>query len=176
LDGLNSAPPNQEVGDADDEDSDEEDVGPALPNSSSSSSFSASSMFTGGASASHGDNLLQGEGAAIASYIQRNLRIPRRGEVGWTGSEIANLESQGYVMSGSRHAKMNAVRLRKENQVYTSEEKRALVLLQAQQQQERSQQVTDEFKQMVEEELAKKKAEAAAAAAAALKAAALERN
>ena len=33
-----------------------------------------------------------------------------------------------YVMSGSRHKKMNAIRIRKENQVYSAEEKRALAL------------------------------------------------
>ena len=158
----------EDADDADDESDEDEDVGPALPSRSSTAGSSSSlDNFTGGVAAHHGDNMLAGEGAAIASYVQRNLRIPRRGEVGWTGKEIANLEDQGYVMSGSRHSKMNAVRLRKENQVYTSEEKRALVLLQAQQQQERSEQVTNEFKQMVEEELAKKRAEAAAAAAAA---------
>jgi hypothetical protein len=171
LDALLSPPLGQTQGHADDEESDDDDdVGPSLPSSSSSSANASASgfgTFTGGVAATHGGNLLAGEGAAIASYVQRNLRIPRRGEVGWTGGEIANLEAQGYVMSGSRHAKMNAVRLRKENQVYTSEEKRALVLLQAQQQAERSQQVTEEFKIMVEEELAKKKAEAKALAAAA---------
>ena len=33
-------------------------------------------------------------------------------------------------MSGSRHARMNAIRIRKENQVYSAEEKRALALIQ----------------------------------------------
>ena len=32
------------------------------------------------------------------------------------------------VMSGSRHRRMNAVRIRKENQVYSAEEKRALAM------------------------------------------------
>lgn len=31
--------------------------------------------------------------------------------------EIEKMESVGYVMSGSRHRRMNAVRIRKENQV-----------------------------------------------------------
>ena len=60
---------------------------------------------------------MPGEGAAIAQYVQQNMRIPRRGEIGWSGEEIESLEQQGYVMSGSRHKLMNAVRLRKENQV-----------------------------------------------------------
>ena len=33
-------------------------------------------------------------------------------------------------MSGSRHARMNAIRIRTENQVYSAEEKRALALIQ----------------------------------------------
>ena len=66
---------------------------------------------------SYGGALLPGEGAAIAQYVQQNMRIPRRGEIGWSGKEIEGLENQGYVMSGSRHKRMNAVRLRKENQV-----------------------------------------------------------
>ena len=117
--------------------------------------FSGASVagITGGGTGDHGKGLMPGEGDAIASYVKLNKRIPRRGEVGWTGDEIASLEAQGYVMSGSRHAKMNAIRIRKENQVYTSEEKRALILLQAQQQEERSNQVTREFKQMVEDTL-----------------------
>jgi hypothetical protein len=32
-------------------------------------------------------------------------------------------------MSGSRHKRMNAIRIRKENQVYSAEETRALALL-----------------------------------------------
>ena len=67
-----------------------------------------------------------GEGKAIAQYVQKNMRIPRRGEVGWQGDEIERLETVGYVMSGSRHARMNAIRIRKENQIYSAEEKRAL--------------------------------------------------
>ena len=79
---------------------------------------------------SYGGALLPGEGAAIAQYVQKNMRIPRRGEVGWNGTEIEKLETSGYVMSGSRHARMNAIRIRKENQVYSAEEKRALALIQ----------------------------------------------
>lgn len=51
-------------------------------------------------------------------FVQQNMRIPRRGEIGWSGDEIEGLEAQGYVMSGSRHKVMNAVRIRKENQVW----------------------------------------------------------
>ena len=53
----------------------------------------------------------------LAQYVQQNQRIPRRGEIGYDCIEIDKLESSGYVMSGSRHTKMNAVRIRKENQI-----------------------------------------------------------
>lgn len=48
-----------------------------------------------------GGALLPGEGAAIAAYAEKNMRIPRRGEVGWQGEEIESLENLGYVMSGT---------------------------------------------------------------------------
>mmetsp|Transcript_15103 Transcript_15103/g.30557 ORF Transcript_15103/g.30557 Transcript_15103/m.30557 type:complete len:102 (-) Transcript_15103:153-458(-) len=72
---------------------------------------------------------MPGEGQAIASYVMSGQRIPRRGEVGLTSKQISNYEDLGYVMSGSRHKRMNAIRIRKENQVYSVEEKRALSLL-----------------------------------------------
>merc|ERR1712025_1295874 len=54
------------------------------------------------ASIDYGVALMPGEGDAIAQFVQNNMRIPRRGEVGWTGDEISELEDLGYVMSGSR--------------------------------------------------------------------------
>ena len=45
-----------------------------------------------------------------------------------TAEEIESFESSGYVMSGSRHKRMESVRLRKENQIYSAEEKRALAM------------------------------------------------
>lgn len=77
----------------------------------------------------YGGALLPGEGEAIAGFVQAGKRIPRRGEVGVTSDEIEAFEGLGYVMSGSRHKRMNAIRIRKENQVYSAEEKRALSLL-----------------------------------------------
>ena len=44
---------------------------------------------------SYGGALLPGEGAAIAQYVQANMRIPRRGEVGWEGHEIEKFERLG---------------------------------------------------------------------------------
>ncbi|KAJ1622548.1 ras-induced vulval development antagonist-domain-containing protein [Pavlovales sp. CCMP2436] len=66
---------------------------------------------------SYGGALLPGEGDAIAAYVQSGKRIPRRGEVGMDADQIDQFEQLGYVMSGSRHKRMNAVRMRKENQV-----------------------------------------------------------
>lgn len=73
-----------------------------------------------------GRALLPGEGAAMAKYVEEGKRIPRRGEIGLTSDEIVKFEESGFVMSGSRHRRMEAVRLRKENQVYSADEKRAL--------------------------------------------------
>ena len=39
----------------------------------------------------YGGALLPGEGAAIAQFVQQNMRIPRRGEIGWSGEEIESL-------------------------------------------------------------------------------------
>ncbi|UJR31041.1 hypothetical protein I4U23_018551 [Adineta vaga] len=73
-----------------------------------------------------GKALLPGEGEAMAKYVAEGKRIPRRGEIGLQSDEITQFEELGYVMSGSRHRRMEAVRLRKENQVYSADEKRAL--------------------------------------------------
>ncbi|KHJ46452.1 b member 6, family protein, ATP-binding cassette sub-family [Trichuris suis] len=74
----------------------------------------------------YGRNLLPGEGAAMAAYIAEGKRIPRRGEIGLTSEEIEKFENVGFVMSGTRHRRMEATRLRKENQIYSAEEKRML--------------------------------------------------
>merc|ERR1719163_854579 len=74
----------------------------------------------------YGGALRPGEGTAMAQYAAEGKRIPRRGEVGLKAEEIEMFENEGFVMSGSRHKRMNAVRIRKENQVYSAEEKRAL--------------------------------------------------
>ena len=38
----------------------------------------------------------------MAEYVKMGKRIPRRGEIGLTSSEIESFEDAGYVMSGSR--------------------------------------------------------------------------
>ena len=54
----------------------------------------------------YGGAMLPGEADAIANFVQRGMRIPRRGEVGLTSEEIAAFEGTGFVMSGSRHKRM----------------------------------------------------------------------
>ncbi|KAF9976368.1 hypothetical protein BGZ73_008726, partial [Actinomortierella ambigua] len=76
---------------------------------------------------SYGGALLAGEGSAMAAYVQEGKRIPRRGEIGLESSEIEAYEKAGFVMSGSRHHRMNAVRVRKENQVLNAEQKREML-------------------------------------------------
>eukprot|EP01114_Cavostelium_apophysatum_P006371 TRINITY_DN1764_c0_g1_i3.p2 TRINITY_DN1764_c0_g1~~TRINITY_DN1764_c0_g1_i3.p2 ORF type:complete len:108 (-),score=40.02 TRINITY_DN1764_c0_g1_i3:18-341(-) len=78
-------------------------------------------------STNYGKELFKGEGDAIAQFVKDNKRIPRRGEIGLTSDRIEEFESKGFVMSGSRHTRMTAVRIRKENQVITAEEKRTLI-------------------------------------------------
>ena len=66
----------------------------------------------GGDRGDYGGHLLPGEGAAMAAYVKEGKRIPRRGEVGLDSEQIEMFERAGYVMSGSRHSRMNAVRIR----------------------------------------------------------------
>jgi hypothetical protein len=82
--------------------------------------------------------------------VQQNLRVPRRGEIGYGQSEIESFEKSGYVMSGSRHARMNAVRLRKENQVYSAEEQRALALITMEEKQQKEAALVQEFRQKLQ--------------------------
>ncbi|GBG30359.1 NF-kappa-B-activating protein [Hondaea fermentalgiana] len=114
----------------------------------------------------YGKALRPGEGAAIAEYVKSGIRIPRRGEVGISGEEIAEFENLGYVMSGSRHRRMNAVRLRKENQVLTAEEKQALALANYEERMQREDKLVDQFKEVLAEK--EREAEKRAAAAHAL--------
>lgn len=96
-----------------------------------------------------GRALLPGEGAAMASYVMEGKRIPRRGEIGLTSDEIETFESVGYVMSGSRHRRMEAVRIRKENQIYSADEKRALAMFSREERQKRENKILSQFKEMV---------------------------
>ncbi|KZT22595.1 DUF926-domain-containing protein [Neolentinus lepideus HHB14362 ss-1] len=103
----------------------------------------------------YGGALLRGEGSAMAAFLQdgTDVRIPRRGEIGLTSDEIARFEAVGYVMSGSRHKRMNAVRMRKENQVISAEEKRGILKLQKEERERREAILREEFSQLVEDRL-----------------------
>lgn len=96
---------------------------------------------------SYGGALLPGEGAAMAKYVQENKRIPRRGEVGLSAEEISNYEDEGYVMSGSRNKRMDAVRIRKEMQIYSAEERRALALFNYEERAKRENEILAEFRE-----------------------------
>lgn len=103
----------------------------------------------------YGGALLRGEGSAMAAFLQdgTETRIPRRGEIGLTSDEIAKYEDVGYVMSGSRHRRMNAVRMRKENQVISAEEKRGILKLQREERERKEAILRDEFSLLVNEKL-----------------------
>jgi hypothetical protein len=105
----------------------------------------------------YGGALLRGEGSAMAAFLQgedgAEARIPRRGEIGLTSDEIEKYELVGYVMSGSRHRRMNAVRIRKENQVISAEEKRGILKLQKEERERRESILRDEFSMLVEDTL-----------------------
>ncbi|KAG8725952.1 hypothetical protein FRC12_023849, partial [Ceratobasidium sp. 428] len=99
----------------------------------------------------YGGALLRGEGSAMAAFLQDGERIPRRGEIGLTSDEIEQYETVGYVMSGSRHRRMNAVRMRKENQVISAEEKRGILKMQKEEREKRESMIVGGFKEMLEE-------------------------
>lgn len=134
------------VPEGDDEDSDSE-VGPQ-PLKVATSSKKIDERQYGGA-------LLRGEGSAMAAFLKDDIdmRIPRRGEIGLTSDEIATFEEVGYVMSGSRHRRMNAVRMRKENQVISAEEKRGILKLQQEERERREAILREEFQELVKEKL-----------------------
>ncbi|KAI0305680.1 ras-induced vulval development antagonist-domain-containing protein [Multifurca ochricompacta] len=103
----------------------------------------------------YGGALLRGEGSAMAAFLQEgtDVRIPRRGEIGLTSDEIGKFEAVGYVMSGSRHRRMNAVRMRKENQVISAEEKRGILKLQQEEKQRREAILREEFQELLSDRL-----------------------
>ncbi|OII74191.1 uncharacterized protein cubi_01035 [Cryptosporidium ubiquitum] len=100
----------------------------------------------------YGAALLHGEGEAMAQFVQAGKRIPRRGEVGLTGEQIESFEKVGYVMSGSMHKRMTAVRIRKENQVYTMEERRSIALQNEKQRLLKESQLIGELRELIKKE------------------------
>merc|ERR1712155_427920 len=125
-------------------DSDDDMIGPSLPKKVQLSHKDL------------GTQLLKGEGEAMAAYIAEGKRIPRRGEIGLTSEEITKYEDDGWVMSGSRHRRMEAVRLRKENQIYSADEKRALAMFSKEERVKRENKILGQFRGMVQDKLAKK--------------------
>ncbi|XP_065896293.1 NKAP-like protein [Dysidea avara] len=105
----------------------------------------------------YGGALLPGEGEAMAAYVAEGKRIPRRGEIGLTSDEIELFEDSGYVMSGSRHRRMEAVRIRKENQVYSADDKYALAMYNHEERKKRENRILSEFRSMVHKKMSTKK-------------------
>jgi hypothetical protein len=99
--------------------------------------------------ADFGKALMPGEGAAMAKFVEDGKRIPRRGEIGLTSEEIERFETSGFVMSGSRHRRMEAVRLRKENQVYSADEKRALAKFNHEIRSKKEDQLMTQFRELI---------------------------
>lgn len=99
--------------------------------------------------------MLPGEAAAMAAYAASGERIPRRGEIGLESDDIEKFESSGYVMSGSRHRRMNAVRMRKENQVISAEEKRGILKLQREEKVKKEALIIGSFKEMLDDRMNK---------------------
>ncbi|XP_038050351.1 NF-kappa-B-activating protein-like [Patiria miniata] len=104
-----------------------------------------------------GRALLPGEGAAMAAFVEAGKRIPRRGEIGLTSGEISKFEDVGYVMSGSRHRRMEAVRMRKENQIYSADEKRALASFNKEERGKREDKILRDFREMVHKKVKERK-------------------
>lgn len=102
-----------------------------------------------------GHALLPGEGEKMAEYVQAGKRIPRRGEIGLTSHEITEFEDSGYVMSGSRHRRMEAVRIRKESQIYSADDKRALAMFNREERAKRENQILSDFRSMVHNKVSK---------------------
>ncbi|CAO1614480.1 unnamed protein product [Sympodiomycopsis kandeliae] len=122
-------------------DEDDTEIGPQLPLTSDGQIIDPRS---------YGSALLPGEGSAMAAYVQDGKRIPRRGEIGLSSEQIEDYEKAGFVMSGSRHARMNAVRVRKENQIYSAEEKRELLKLQREEREKKEREIVGQFKEMLD--------------------------
>eukprot|EP00977_Amphora_coffeiformis_P002334 scaffold437_cov159-Amphora_coffeaeformis.AAC.13 len=141
----------------DSDDSDDSSVGPQ-PAPVDADGNAANLALGGAGRANYGKALLPGEGSAMAQFVQNNLRVPRRGEIGYGADQIDKFENSGYVMSGSRHARMNAVRIRKENQVYTAEEQRALAMITLEEKAEKEKALVQDFRSMLEQKLQNKDA------------------
>ena len=90
----------------------------------------------------------------MAQFVESGQRIPRRGEVGLTSEQIEKFEAAGFVMSGSRHRRMNAVRMRKENQIYSAEEQKALAQFNYEEKARRENKILADFRDLVHQKAA----------------------
>ncbi|CDF34885.1 unnamed protein product [Chondrus crispus] len=122
------------------EEEEDEIIGPALPTASKDVAKSVD----------YGKALRPGEGSKMAAFVQDGARIPRRGEIGLTSEQIESFEHHGYVMSGSRNRRMEAVRLRKENQIYSAEELAALSQFNVEEKKLREEKVLNQFRLLVD--------------------------
>ena len=122
------------------EEEEDEIIGPALPTASKDVAKSVD----------YGKALRPGEGSKMAAFVQDGARIPRRGEIGLTSEQIESYEHHGYVMSGSRNRRMEAVRLRKENQIYSAEELAALSQFNVEEKKLREEKVLNQFRLLVD--------------------------
>lgn len=116
----------------------------------------------GGKVEGHGGRLLPGEGMAMGRFVADGKRIPRRGEIGLRSEEISAYEKVGYVMSGSRNRRMEAVRVRKEGQVYNVEERAALAQFDREERDKREETVLKDLKALVDRKMGKAQASKAA--------------
>lgn len=133
---------------------DDDQFGPSLRVKVPSASSRPSSLNSFSTKPSnYGGDMMPGEGSAMASFVASGQRIPRRGEIGLESNEIARFETAGFVMSGSRHQLMNAVRMRKENQVISTEEKKMIGQMALEERIKREEEIIKTFKSMVDEKL-----------------------
>lgn len=138
---------------ANDDEEEEDFIGPQLPEFLSQQG--GSNPMGGDIPLDFGKALLPGEGEAMARFVAEGKRIPRRGEIGLQSEEIQQYEDLGYVMSGSRHRRMEAVRLRKENQIYSADEKRALATFNHEARSNREKSLMTQFKTIVDSKMKK---------------------
>lgn len=64
-------------------------------------------------------------------------------------------------MSGSRHSRMNAIRIRKENQIYSAEEKAALAMFNFEENRKKEQKILKDMQRLVARTLGNKEDETA---------------
>lgn len=89
----------------------------------------------------------------MRQYVESGQRIPRRGEIGLDQNKIMQYEASGFVMSGSRNARMNAVRVRKETQVVNAQDKIDLMKTKKEEADRKEGEIISQFREMVEERL-----------------------